>query len=149
MKKTISLILSLIMMLTMFAGVDFSAMATISEDFEYQLLDDGTAEIVDYTGSATELTIPSTIDGYTVTSIGYQAFYFCEDLRIITIPKSVSNIGHNAFYSCENLEVITMYDNVISIGSDAFYNTAYYNNDSNCRSCENTNDCVLTTTAIF
>ena len=37
-------------------------------DWDYILLADGTAEIVGYTGAATELTIPTEHDGHAVTS---------------------------------------------------------------------------------
>lgn len=43
-------------------------------DFEYSINDDGTATITGYNGSDTELTIPSEIDGKTVTGIGEDAF---------------------------------------------------------------------------
>ena len=45
-------------------------------DYEYRELNDGTVEITKYTGSASTLTIPSEINGKTVTSIGYGSF--CE-----------------------------------------------------------------------
>ena len=35
-----------------------------------------------------------------VTSIGYKAFYRCEGLTSITIPKSVTSIGEYAFFDC-------------------------------------------------
>ena len=57
--------------------------------------------------SITEITIPETIivDGitYSVTSIGYGAFYNCSSLTSITIPNNVTSIGDNAFYNCSSL----------------------------------------------
>ena len=41
-----------------------------SGDYEYRILEDGTAEITKYNGSAEILDILSVIDGYTVTGIG-------------------------------------------------------------------------------
>ena len=69
----------------------------VSADFEYTVLDDGTAEITDYTGSAAELVIPYEIDGYKITSIGNDAFKDCISLTEITIQDSVTNIGNSAF----------------------------------------------------
>ncbi|MCD7797184.1 MAG: hypothetical protein LUG95_06155 [Clostridiales bacterium] len=57
------------------AGLDLTAFAATSEDYEYTV-SNGNAEITGYTGSETESTIPSTIDGYTVTSI--------EDIKLFT-----------------------------------------------------------------
>ena len=73
-----------------------SANAETSGDYEYDVLDDGTVEIMGYNGSATELKIPSEIDGKNVTSIGSWAFSGCVNLEEVTIPKSVEIIGDKA-----------------------------------------------------
>lgn len=91
------------------------------EDFQYDILDDGTIEIKKYTGSNGAVDIPSTIDGKAVTSIGNDAFQYCEILSI-TIPNSITNISISAFAYCTNLKSITIPDSVTSIGDFAFYN---------------------------
>ena len=53
--------------------------------------------------SATEVIIPDTIEGYPVTAIGNEAFYYCSKLSKITIPKSIVTIDGSAFYGCEKL----------------------------------------------
>ena len=47
--------------------------------------------------------IPDSIDGYTISSIGANAFQDCSNLTEVTIPNSVTNIGDNAFNGCTNL----------------------------------------------
>ncbi len=131
MKKVLSLFMSLVMLISITAGLDLTVSAETSGDFEYTVLGNGTAEITKYTGIATELSIPSTIDYYTVTSIGAGAFEFCSSLTSITIPDSVTSIGVYAFYLCNSLTSVTMPDSVTSIGYAAFFGTAYYNNESN------------------
>ena len=130
-KRVLSLLLAVMILLSSlpFAGV--TAFAAKSGDYEYQLLKDGTAEITEYTGSATTLSIPSKIGGYTVTSIGTYAFYDCDRLTNVTIPSSITNLGYCAFNSCDKLKNITVHDGITSIGSDAFAYTAFYNDKSN------------------
>ena len=66
------------------------------------------------------LTIPATIKGKTVTSIGKSAFSDCSRLTSITIPDSVTSIGEYAFYTCLRLTRITIGDSVTSIGMGSF-----------------------------
>ena len=83
------------------------------------------ATITGYTGSDTELTIPSEIvednKHYTVITIGGTGFQG-SNLTSLTIPSSVTSIGANAFYNCDSLTSLTIPANVISIGSVAFEN---------------------------
>ena len=85
--------------------------------------DDVSVTITDYSTTATgALEIPATIDGRSVTSIGYKAFLDCSGLTSITIPDGVTSIGGYAFYQCSSLSSITIPNSVTSIGRSAFYN---------------------------
>lgn len=66
-----------------------------------------------------ELEIPNS-----VTSIGHEAFYGCVSLSSITLPKSLTSIGNGAFENCRSLTNITIPEGVTSIGSYAFYDCA-------------------------
>ena len=75
----------------------------------FTLSDDGTYYIVtDYTGSDVEVYIPATHQGLPVTSIGDEAFRYCDSLTRVTIPSSVTSIGDHAFSSCDSLTNITV-----------------------------------------
>ena len=64
----------------------------------------------------------NTVIPNSVTSIGYEAFYYCRDLSSIEIPNSVTLIGNDAFAYCSGLTSITVLaDNPPASGSDAFY----------------------------
>ena len=66
------------------------------------------------------ITIPSSLGGCPVTSIGNYAFYDCEQLRELMIPDSVTNIGVSAFWSCSSLEDLMIPDGITEISDDAF-----------------------------
>jgi len=55
-----------------------------------------------------------------VTSIGYEAFSFCEGLTSISLPESLTSIGDYAFWICSGLTNVTIPESVTEIGSNAF-----------------------------
>ena len=63
--------------------------------------------------------IPSTLGGVRVSSIGQEAFRDCKELKMVTIPPSVTNIGDVAFYSCD-IKSVNIPASVTSIGTQAF-----------------------------
>ncbi len=109
------------------------AAQSVSGKYEYDILDDGTAEITGYTGSDTNLVIPSKIGGVNVTKIGNSAFYCCS-LVSVTIPDSVTEIGSWAFGACTSLVSVNIPDSVTEIGYGAFQdctNLKRFNVDKN------------------
>ncbi len=65
-----------------------------------------------------------------LTSIPKGAFAYCENLKTIKLPSTITSIGDEAFYNCQSLTNIEGLDkcNLKSIGSAAF---------SNCKALEN------------
>lgn len=89
--------------------------------------ENGGVTVTGYRGGASVLNIPETIDGETVTEIGYQAFYdgYNNDkpgmnLRVVTIPDTVTKIGNYAFMNCRNLRTVQFGDSVTEIGTGCF-----------------------------
>ena len=77
-----------------------------------------------WTGS--ELILPSTVDGKTVTAIDSEAFANCSSVKTVYIPKSVTKIGDKAFSGCSALTTIvyegTMEEWVISVSKGDQWN---------------------------
>ena len=61
-----------------------------------------------------DLNIPELITNeginYSITSIGERAFFDCDELTSVTIPKSVTSIGTQAFLGCVKLLAINVAD---------------------------------------
>ena len=110
-KRIISLLTTLVMVISL-AGVlpAVTAGALTYGDYEYEILDDGTVEITEYTGSDTVLDIPSEINKKTVTSIEFGAFAGTNLIKV-TIPRSITNIGERVFNNCLSLKEINVNPN--------------------------------------
>ncbi len=121
-KRILSLIMSLIMIISMFTGLEISSVAEddILSYLTYEITD-GEVTITDCdTTISGDVVIPDTIEGYPVTRIGEFAFAWCI-IEKITIPASVISIGDMAFSACGSLENIRIPDSVTTIGEGAFY----------------------------
>ena len=83
-----------------------------------------TAEVIQKKGYEGDIIIPETVVlkevAYRVTSIGEEAFRYCESLTSIVIPESVTSIGSSAFKGCSSLTSIVIGNGVTSIGYGAF-----------------------------
>ena len=68
----------------------------------------------------TDLVIPSTIGGYSVTAIENWAFGNCTNLTSVVIPDSVTSIRYSAFNGCTGLTSITLPSGLTSIEESTF-----------------------------
>ena len=94
--------------------------AATSGDYEYTNNGDGTCTITAYTGPGGDVTIPDTLNGLAVTSIGTRAFYYCRSMTSLTIPDSVTSLGDWSFTGCSGLTSVTIGNGVASLGFSAF-----------------------------
>jgi hypothetical protein len=83
-------------------------------------LSKGTAKVTGYEGNPKSVTIESDINGFTVNSIGDDAFSECTTLRSVSIPTSVTVIGEMAFCECTSLRSVIIPSSVEEIGESAF-----------------------------
>lgn len=73
-------------------------------------------------GNPSTLNIPSTIEGYPITTIGDYAFNDHSSLKAISMPNSVTTIGEYAFRDCSSLTSIKLSNNIKRIEEWAFRN---------------------------
>lgn len=137
MKKIISLLLSLAMLLTITSGLNLTAYAdvqtgkcgdnvTYSLDTETGVLTiSGTGDMYNYAGTDDypdyhNFYVKSVIIETGVTSIGSFAFGDCTSLKSVMIPNSVTSIEAMAFDYCTSLKSVTIPGSVRSIERYAF-----------------------------
>jgi hypothetical protein len=90
--------------------------------YTYSTNADGSANIVAFAGPFPQvLTIPTNINGLTVTTIGDLAFDSDSALTSVTIPGSVTSIGVGVFEYCSRLTSVTIANSVTNIGGEAFF----------------------------
>ena len=86
-----------------------AASAESGELFDYRILEDGSAMITGYRGSGTDLVIPETVAGLTVSGLGGNFGYntvSVKDIRNITIPDTMTVVEPGALQSAEYLTEI-------------------------------------------
>src|SRR6202050_3516619 len=95
----------------------------VKAQFEYLTNSDGTSiTIIGYSGP-NNVVIPSTLNGLSVTDIGYRAFAV-SDITSVVIPNGVTNIDEDAFNPCDYLTNVVLPDSLVSVGNSAFLKTA-------------------------
>ena len=138
MKKIFSIVLSICVLVSLTAGLDYSVFAedlqssgkcgeNVSYTFDSEagtltISGSGATENYPWGGSPfyNQSSIKSVVINDGVTNIGVWMFSDCRSLSSIEIPDSVISIGEYAFSHCSSLTTIEIPDSVTSIGVFAF-----------------------------
>ena len=90
-------------------------------DLAYEVNEDGRTCTITGMGTctATEIYIPSAMDGYKVTRIGEIAF-ISKPITAVHIPSSVTEILDGAFHGCTQLTEVTLPSSIKSMGYQVF-----------------------------
>lgn len=150
MKKLLSIILAMVMLLSVFTVIPTVGAEEVSSettdtvqtdetvtspeantekpsrfkqygDYTYEIVGDY-AIIRQYNGKDKKVVIPSEIDGYWVKEIWKFAFSGNKIIEEVTISHTVTDIRQDAFSNCTNLKKVNFGKSVKVIGSWGFYN---------------------------
>jgi hypothetical protein len=99
--------------------VPAAAQAQSGDNYGYSTNLDGSITITNYTGLSNAISIPSNINGLTVTGIGSAAF-FNLSLTSVTMPETVTSIGSDAF-GRNALTSVTIPASVTNIDNAPFF----------------------------
>ena len=119
MKKLLSVILTFVFLLSVFSfGMTVNAQTEYKDGHYTYTVSNGEAAITYVAQSLVgDITVPSTLGGYPVTSIGEYCFFGFDDITSLTIGNTVKSIGEFAFGNCDKLENIVIGENVVIIGN--------------------------------
>lgn len=124
MKRILSIFLTLSIMLCLIPMGLFSlkAKSETIDQYTYSIFR-GKATITSVSSKISgDVTIPSTLGGYSVTYISEKAFQYCQQITSVVIPNTVEGIGKFAFYNCDKITSVQIPNSVTSIGAYCFYN---------------------------
>lgn len=88
---------------------------------KYFAFDADTGTVLSYNGNASEVVIPSKINGTDVKALGDFCFNGCSGLRTVTLPKGLTSIGDSAFAYCTNLQGVDIPKGVTALGESVFF----------------------------
>ncbi|MGN0522249.1 MAG: leucine-rich repeat domain-containing protein, partial [Eubacterium sp.] len=122
MKKVLSVFLSVVMLLSITAGIDFSAQAQLASG---DCSKKGSSVSWSYDSSTGKLTISGSGE-----MKNYKSFYSTPwgekdyDIKSVTVTSGVKSIGDFAFEYCNNLTSLSLPKTLTSIGKYAFYDSS-------------------------
>ena len=122
-KKLILTALTLAMLLSVcFAMTITASAASYTSGYYKYTVSGGNATITDVSSDLDgDVTIPSTLDGYTVTAIGQDSFRGNNNLTSIVIPDTVIAINPYAFKYCTGITSVIFGSNLDRINYGAFH----------------------------
>lgn len=94
-----------------------------AQEYPWFQMEGGTLYFVEelYTGES-DLVIPETVDGQTVTILGEDSFAYCTTLTTVFLPDTVTEIRDGAFRECTSLRGMLIPESVVYLGDEVFEN---------------------------
>jgi hypothetical protein len=102
----------------------YTAVFTRAEKYSKGLhffLDSTNSYVVNgYSGTESEVVIPSELYGHPIKAINTEAFYGISTFSSVRFPSSLTLIGDGAFHNCKGLKTLHIPDTLTKIGNNAF-----------------------------
>ena len=100
--------------------LDKSSYTNGNDTYYYTIDNEGNAVIVGCSTTSTNITLPNTLGGYTVTTVGYKGMANCTTLKGVTIPNNIVKLDLYAFSGCTKLDTATIPATCVYVGQYAF-----------------------------
>ena len=121
MKKTASILLVIMLIISAIPFGAAAASGNHSEAFFGYTIQDGEASIIRINGNLQgDVEIPSSLGGCPVTEISSNAFSGQTQITSISIPESVEEIQNSAFEGCVALKSVSLPNNLKKINYSTF-----------------------------
>ena len=119
-KKLLSVILAVVMVVVTIPVTTVVA-EDITEGYYTYTVKNGKATVLSVSEEISgEVSVPSSLGGYTVTRLEDYAFWNCYNITSVAIPGSVTYVGYECFKYCSALESIVFGNGIEYIGGSAF-----------------------------
>ena len=90
-----------------------------TEGLEFTLLYDGNYSVsVGTATNVSDIIIPENYNGGKVVAIAHDGFSYCENIKSIEIPSTITSINNSAFYGCTSLKY-NEYENAKYLGNES------------------------------
>lgn len=122
MKKIIK---NILLFATIITGI-FVTCTVVQAENKYQdgdytyTVEFGKATLVKYTGTSSEIIVPSRLGGKPLVNIKGGAFIFNDYINSVVLPDTVKNMEGSVFYGCHNLQKIHFPTDITSIPMETF-----------------------------
>ncbi len=101
------------------AAIDYRSFT--KDNITYSINEDSTVNVFKCdTAASGDIIIPSTVNGYIVKAISYEAFKNCNEINSITVSEGLTDIGSSAFCGCKKLETVTIGQGITTIPDSTF-----------------------------
>ena len=108
-------------------GQYYNAGGTYNDRFAFEVINGNEIAITGFESDYDphDIVVPAVIEGCPVVEISDMAFYYCSQLKVVTLPTTVTRIGKMAFAGCAQLTAVQYANNDSTLVTVDEYAFAY------------------------